>query len=189
MLLINGMPVIHIELKRSGVDVTQAVNQIKKYVHEGVFARGIFSLVQIFVAMTPEKTLYFANPGEEKKFSPSFYFHWADSNNDETFDWKRIAANLLSIPMAHQLVGSYTIADVLCHRLLRHLPYANELWQQLLRCDKMLTRYTAWRLLLNLLIMNKIEKTDELRAMVGNELETAQPPLRQVLESIIEELK
>lgn len=111
MLLINGMPVIHIELKRSGVDVTQAVNQIKKYVHEGVFARGIFSLVQIFVAMTPEKTLYFANPGEEKKFSPSFYFHWADSNNDETFDWKRIAANLLSIPMAHQLVGSYTIAD------------------------------------------------------------------------------
>lgn len=111
MLLINGMPVIHIELKRSGVDVTQAVNQIKKYTHEGVFARGIFSLVQIFVAMTPEKTLYFANPGEEKNFSPSFYFHWADSNNDETFDWKRIAANLLSIPMAHQLVGSYTIAD------------------------------------------------------------------------------
>lgn len=86
-------------------------------------------------------------------------------------------------------VESVEIADVLCHRLLRHLPYANELWQQLLRCDKMLTRYTAWRLLLNLLIMNKIEKTDELRAMVGNELETAQPPLRQVLESIIEELK
>lgn len=86
-------------------------------------------------------------------------------------------------------VESVEIADVLCHRLLRHLPYANELWQQLLRCDKMLTRHIAWRLLLNLLIMNKIEKTDELRAMVGNELETAQPPLRQVLESIIEELK
>ena len=63
MLLINGMPVVHIELKRSGVDVTQAVNQIKKYAHEGVFSHGIFSLVQIFVAMTPEKTLYFANPG------------------------------------------------------------------------------------------------------------------------------
>ena len=111
MLLINGMPVIHIELKRSGVDVTQAVNQIKKYAHEGVFSHGIFKLVQIFVAMTPEKTLYFANPGEAKNFMPSFYFHWADANNDETFDWKRIAANLLSIPMAHQLVGSYTIAD------------------------------------------------------------------------------
>ncbi|MBR0024259.1 MAG: DNA alkylation repair protein [Muribaculaceae bacterium] len=85
-------------------------------------------------------------------------------------------------------VESVEIADVLCHRLLRHLPYAIELWKQLLACDKKLVRYTAWRLLLNLLIMNKIEKTDELRAMVGNELETAQPPLRQVLESIAEEL-
>lgn len=111
MLLINGMPIIHIELKRSGVDVTQAVNQIKKYAHEGVFSHGIFSLVQIFVATTPEKTLYFANPGESKNFSPSFYFHWADFNNEEVFDWKRIGANLLSIPMAHQMVGYYTIAD------------------------------------------------------------------------------
>lgn len=111
MLLINGMPIIHIELKRSGVDVTQAVNQIKKYAHEGVFSRGIFSLIQIFVAMTPEKTLYFANPGESKNFSPSFYFHWADFNNEEVHDWKRIGANLLSIPMAHQMVGYYTIAD------------------------------------------------------------------------------
>ena len=111
MLLINGMPVIHIELKRSGVDVTQAVNQIKKYAHEGVFARGIFSLVQIFVAMTPEKTLYFANPGKSTNFSPSFYFHWADFNNEEVLDWKRIGANLLSIPMAHQMIGYYSIAD------------------------------------------------------------------------------
>lgn len=111
MLLINGMPVVHIELKRSGVDVTQAVNQIKKYAHEGIFSHGVFSLVQIFVAMTPEKTLYFANPGASENFSPSFYFHWADFNNEEVHDWKRIGANLLSIPMAHQMVGYYTIAD------------------------------------------------------------------------------
>lgn len=111
MLLINGMPVVHIELKRSGVDVTQAVNQIKKYAHEGIFSHGIFSLIQIFVAMTPEKTLYFANPGASENYAPSFYFHWADFNNEEIHDWKRIAANLLSIPMAHQMVGYYTIAD------------------------------------------------------------------------------
>lgn len=111
MLLINGMPLIHIELKRSGVDVTQAVNQIKKYAHEGIFSHGIFSLIQIFVAMTPEKTLYFANPGASDNYQPSFYFHWADFNNEEVFDWKRIGAQLLSIPMAHQMIGYYTIAD------------------------------------------------------------------------------
>ncbi len=61
-------------------------------------------------------------------------------------------------------VESVEVADVLCHRLLRQ------------------------RLALNLLIMNKIAKTNELRAMVEKELETAQPPLRQVLESIAEEL-
>lgn len=111
MLLINGIPVIHIELKRSGVDVTQAVNQIKKYAHEGVFSRGLFSMIQIFVAMTPEKTLYFANPGKKENFNAAFQFHWADSNNDEVHDWQQIAANLLNIPMAHQMVGLYTIAD------------------------------------------------------------------------------
>ena len=47
MLLINGMPVIHIELKKSGVPVSQACNQIEKYAHEGIFS-GLFSLVQIF---------------------------------------------------------------------------------------------------------------------------------------------
>ena len=87
-----------------------------------------------------------------------------------------------------QNVESVEIADVLCHRLLRHLPYAIELWKQLLTCNKKLVQYTAWRLLLNLLIMNRIEKTDGLRSMVEKELKSAQPPLRQVLESIAEEL-
>ena len=46
-LLINGMPLIHCELKRSGVDVSQACHQIERYTREGVFT-GLFSLVQIF---------------------------------------------------------------------------------------------------------------------------------------------
>ena len=110
MLLINGMPVIHIELKKSGVPVSQAYNQIEKYAAEGVFT-GLFSLVQIFVAMNPEETVYFANPGPEGKWNPAFYFHWADFNNNPINDWKVIASTLLSIPMAHQLIGFYTVAD------------------------------------------------------------------------------
>lgn len=110
MLLINGMPVIHCELKRSGVSVSQAYNQIEKYAHEGVFT-GLFSLVQIFIAMEPCETVYFANPGPEGKFNKDFYFHWADSNNEPLNNWKDVAERLLSIPMAHQLIGFYTVAD------------------------------------------------------------------------------
>lgn len=110
MLLINGMPVFHIELKKTGVPVQEAVNQIEKYAHEGVYT-GLFSLVQIFVAMNPEETLYFANPGPDGKFNPDFYFHWADFNNEPINDWRTIASTILSIPMAHQLIGFYTVAD------------------------------------------------------------------------------
>ena len=110
MLLINGMPVIHCELKRSGVDVSQAYHQIEKYAHEGVFS-GLFALVQIFIAMQPDETVYFANPGPDGVFNKDFYFHWADANNEPLNNWKDIAQYLLSIPMAHQLIGFYTVAD------------------------------------------------------------------------------
>ena len=110
MLLINGMPLIHLELKMNGVPVINACNQIERYAGEGVFT-GLFSLVQIFVAMEPNETLYFANPGPDGKFNKDFYFHWGDFNNEPINDWKVIAEKLLSIPMAHQLIGFYTIPD------------------------------------------------------------------------------
>lgn len=110
MLLINGMPVIHIELKRSGIPVSQAYHQIEKYSYEGIFT-GLFSLVQIFVAMEPNEAVYFANPGSDGKFNQDYYFHWADFNNEPINEWNKVASTLLSIPMAHQLIGFYTVAD------------------------------------------------------------------------------
>lgn len=110
MLLINGMPVFHIELKRSGIPVSQAVNQIEKYSKEGMFS-GLFSLVQVFVAMQPEESKYFTNPGIDGKFNSDYQFNWADVNNEPLNHWKDIASQLLSIPMAHQLIGFYTVAD------------------------------------------------------------------------------
>ncbi|HEJ9057601.1 TPA: type I restriction endonuclease subunit R [Serratia fonticola] len=110
LLLINGMPVIHVELKRSGIPVSQAVNQIEKYSKEGVFS-GLFSLIQVFVAMEPNEAKYFANPGLDGKFNRDYQFNWADFNNEPMNYWKDIASTLLSIPMAHQLIGFYTVAD------------------------------------------------------------------------------
>ena len=150
-LLINGMPLIHIELKRSGIPVSQATGQIEKYSHEGVFT-GIFRLVQIFVAMTPDDAVYFANPDVDI-FNPSYYFHWADYNNEPicggnnpgTDEWKRFiggtsgTAGLLSIPMAHQLIGFYTIADSSdgCLKVLRSYQYiaANAISDRVRTCD------------------------------------------------------
>ncbi|QBY45791.1 Type-1 restriction enzyme R protein (plasmid) [Arsenophonus nasoniae] len=110
LLLINGMPVIHVELKRSGIPVSQAVNQIEKYSAEGIFS-GLFSLIQVFVAVEPEETKYFSNPGLDGNFNPNYQFNWADFNNEPMNYWKDIASTLLSIPMAHQLIGFYTVAD------------------------------------------------------------------------------
>jgi type I restriction enzyme R subunit len=110
MLLINGMPLIHIELKKSGLPVSQAYNQIEKYSNEGMFS-GIFALIQVFVAMQPQESVYYANPGMDGRFNKDYYFHWADFNNEPINDWKQLASTLLSIPMAHQLIGFYTVAD------------------------------------------------------------------------------
>ena len=110
MLLINGMPVIHIELKRSGIPVDFAINQIDLYNRRGLFS-GLFALIQIFVAMTPEETVYFANPGNGEALKSEFQFHWADVNNEIIGDWTQIAGTLLAIPLAHELLGFYTIPD------------------------------------------------------------------------------
>lgn len=110
MLLINGMPVFHIELKKSGVPISQALNQIEKYSKEYIFS-GLFSLVQIFIAMTPDDAVYFANPGCGNQFNSDFYFHWGNVDNIPIKNWYDFTQNLLFIPMAHQLIGFYTVAD------------------------------------------------------------------------------
>ena len=112
-LLINGIPVIHIELKASGVDVYEASNQIIKYANEGVW-RGFMGLVQVFWAMTPEDALFFANAGEPNAFNPAFFFRWGDRDNNIVKDWRELITgkyHILSIPEAHKLIGYYTVAD------------------------------------------------------------------------------
>lgn len=110
MLLINGMPVYHIELKKTNVDITQAEVQIEKYMVNHAFT-GIFSLIQIFIAMNPENAVYFANPGPGGTFNPLYYFHWTDSQNEIINEWQKFAHSLLMIPRAHEMIGFYTVAD------------------------------------------------------------------------------
>lgn len=112
-LLINGMPVIHIELKASGVGVEEATTQIQKYAQEGIWT-GLYSLVQVFFAITPEDAVYFSNPGKYTSYMPEFFFRWGNRNNERITNWKELICSvnsILSIPEAHKLVGYYTVAD------------------------------------------------------------------------------
>ena len=110
MLLINGMPLYHLELKRSDVPWEAAFNQLRLYHSEGIYS-GFFSFVQIFVAMTPEESRYFANPGEYTKFNKNFAFKWAKERNIEVLEWEEFIHKFLYIPMAHEIIGFYTVPD------------------------------------------------------------------------------
>ena len=106
---------------------------------------GLFRLTQIFVGMTPDEARYFANPGTGA-FNPNFFFHWEDFNNEPvcagdkpgTDEWKRFTSTLLSIPMAHQLIGFYTVADSSdgCLKVMRSYQYyaASAISDKVRRC-------------------------------------------------------
>ncbi|MDR0453981.1 MAG: HsdR family type I site-specific deoxyribonuclease [Deferribacteraceae bacterium] len=111
-LLINGLPVIHIELKSEYAKdgYRQAFEQIERYAGAGFFD-GIFATVQIFVVSNKASTRYFARPNSNSDFKSSkkFLFNWREENNEpieELFDFTR---KVLSIPMAHELISRFTI--------------------------------------------------------------------------------
>lgn len=81
------------------------------------------------------------------------------------------------------------IADVLCHRLLRKLPFAAEIAMELKNSAEPMAIYTGFRLLLNLVLMNKVEKTDSLKAELEKEKENAPQKAQPIIGSILEEFE
>lgn len=106
-LLINGMPLIHIELKAEGIDVSNAIEQIKSYKRKGIF-KGFMSLIQFFCACTPTEMVYFANNDE---LNEKFMFEPEDVNNNYINDYKKYINEILSIPKAHYFIGYYLCTD------------------------------------------------------------------------------
>lgn len=110
ILLIWGLPLIHVELKNSRHTCSEAVIQIQRYMDQDVFS-GFFNAIQVFVALTPDDMRYFARPNDADSFTHDFQFKWSDSNNEWYTDWRNIVATFLGIPHAHELVGNYMIPD------------------------------------------------------------------------------
>lgn len=109
-LLINGLPIIQIEEKKSTRDVNEALNQMHEYISEHQY-RDIFSTLQILVAITPNNVKYMANTTADK-FNKDFAFNWQRNSDNRTVrDWREFADHVLSIPMAHQMATNFMILD------------------------------------------------------------------------------
>jgi len=108
-LLINGLPMIHIELKNRAHPYMDAFRQISKYLTEGKFT-GIFSSLQMFVVTNGTDTRYIAS-ATDTKLNEQFLTKWVDKDNGPVTEYLDFAEKVLSIPMAHKMVTQYTVID------------------------------------------------------------------------------
>ena len=120
-LMINGLPMIHIELKNKQHSYMDGFWQIKKYIGEGKFT-GIFSAVQMFVVSNGVDTRYFAAAGDTE-LNPKFMSGWVDRKNNTVSDYLSFAKSVLRIPQAHEMIARYTVLDEDARRLILLRPY------------------------------------------------------------------
>lgn len=120
-LLINGLPMIHIELKNRVHPYMDAFRQIRKYLKEGKFT-GIYSTLQMFVVTNGSETRYIAS-ATDTKLNEQFLTKWVDYDNQPVTDYLEFAQEVLSIPMAHKMVTQYTVIDNSRKSLILLRPY------------------------------------------------------------------
>lgn len=120
-LLINGLPMIHIELKNRAHPFMDAFRQIKKYLKEGKFT-GIYSSLQMFVVTNGADTRYIAS-ATDTKLNEQFLTKWVDKKNHPINDYLEFAEAVLSIPAAHKMVTQYTVIDNEKKALILLRPY------------------------------------------------------------------
>lgn len=118
-LLINGLPMIHIELKNRAHSPKEALNQIQKYIDEQMFS-GIFSTLQFFVVTNGSYTQYIA-AGQQLK--EKFLTTWVDEENKPVQNYLEFAKDVLSIPAAHNMVANYIALDSTQHSIIVLRPY------------------------------------------------------------------
>ena len=118
-LLINGLPMIHIELKNRTHSPKEAFNQIQKYIDEQMF-NGIFSTLQFFVVTNGSYTQYIA-AGQQLK--EKFLTTWVDKENKPVQNYLEFAKDVLSIPAAHNMVANYIALDSTQHSIIVLRPY------------------------------------------------------------------
>ncbi len=127
-ILVNGLPLVHVELKRRGVDIREAFNQINRYQRDSFWAgSGLFEYVQLFVISNGTLTKYYSNTtrelhigemregrGSKKKSSHSFEFTswWADAQNKRIADLTGFTRTFFAKHALLNILTKYCVFDV-----------------------------------------------------------------------------
>ena len=118
-LLINGLPLVQIELKRRGLDLKEAFNQINRYKKHSY--QGLYRYLQIFVVSNGVDTKYFANSDKEILFSHTFF--WSDENNKRISTLKEFTETFLDKYFVSKVIARYMITNETDKLLMVMRPY------------------------------------------------------------------
>jgi len=137
-ILVNGLPMVHIELKRRGVPIKEAFNQINRYLRDSFWAgRGMFDFVQIFVISNGTETKYYSNttryakeqendgsPRKKKTDGNTFEFtsYWTDQQNTRLTDLRDFATSFFAKHTILNILTKYCVFNV-DHQLMVMRPY------------------------------------------------------------------
>lgn len=126
-ILINGLPLVQIELKRRGLELKEAFNQVNRYrKHSYTAARGLFQYIQIFIISNGVNTKYYANTVSyltDKKASFKQTFFWADKNNKNIKKLEDFTNAFLERCHLAKMITKYTVLSEVDNILLVLRPY------------------------------------------------------------------
>ena len=118
-LLINGLPLVQIELKRRGMEMKEAFNQIKRYKRHSY--SGLYKFIQIFIISNGVDTKYFANNDQELNYG--FTFYWTDVNNERINNLEYFCLTFLDRCQVGKLIARYMVLNQTEKMLLVMRPY------------------------------------------------------------------
>ena len=111
-ILVNGLPLVQIELKKRGISIEQAFNQIHRYSSESFNSEhSLYKFLQLFVVSNGSETRYFANTTKRDKNSFDFTMHWARSDNTLIRDLKDFTATFLQKNTLLNILFRYSVLD------------------------------------------------------------------------------
>lgn len=112
-ILVNGLPLVQIELKKRGVAIREAFNQIHRYSKESFNSdHSLFKYLQLFIISNGTNTRYFANTTKRNKNSFDFSIHWAKSDNNVIMDLKDFTATFLQKRTLLKVLLQYSVFDI-----------------------------------------------------------------------------